>query len=73
MLFRMNSFGLFTVMAIAFLLLACFAGSTVYADGGAGQSPDPPPVQPSPPDDESGDDGGTTFTDAMETLLFLII
>ncbi|MGB2990058.1 MAG: hypothetical protein WBC98_08875 [Candidatus Zixiibacteriota bacterium] len=73
MLSRMNSFGLLTVMAIAFLLLACFAGSTVYADGGGGQMPDPPPVQTSPPDDGSGGDSGTTLMDVIETVLGFII
>jgi len=43
MLFKVNSFGLLTVIAIALLLLACFTGSAVYADGGGGQAPDPPP------------------------------
>ncbi len=83
MLSRMNSFGLLTVMAIAFLLLACFAGSTVCADGGGGQIPDPPPEnidggggqipdppQPAPP---SGGDGDTTLTDVIVTVLGFII
>lgn len=72
MLSKMNSFGSLTVMAIAFLLLACFAGSTVYADGGAGQIPDPPPLS-SAPDDGSGDEGVITFMDVIETVLFFII
>jgi|GEM_PF-6841927 len=46
MLFKVNSFGLLTVIAIALLLLACFTGSAVYADGGGGQAPDPPPPNP---------------------------
>lgn len=71
MLSKVNSFGLFTVMAIALLLLVCFASSAVYADGAGGQIPDPP--QPSPPDDGSGGDVGTTLTDVIVTLLFLII
>jgi hypothetical protein len=50
MLFKVNSFGLLTVMAIALLLLACLAGSAVYADGGGGQAPAPPP--------ENADGGG---------------
>jgi hypothetical protein len=66
----MNSFKLLTVMAITLLLFVCFAGNTVYADGGAGQSPDPPPLQPAPP---SGGDGNTTFMDVIVTLLFLVI
>ena len=68
MLSKVNSFGLLAVMAMA-LLLFCFASSAVYADGAAGQSPDPPP------DDicGSGDEGGTSFTNVVEVLLFFII
>lgn len=86
MLSKVNSFGMITVMAIALLLLACFASSAVYADGAGGQSPDPPPEtidggggqSPDPPPlnspgDGSGDEGDTTFTDVIETVLFFII
>jgi hypothetical protein len=64
----MNSFGLFAVMAIALLLLVCFASSAVYADGAAGEMPAPP--QPAPP---SGGDGDTTLTDVIVTVLGFII
>jgi hypothetical protein len=69
MLSKVNSFGLLAVMAVALLLLFCFAGSAVYADGAAGQSPSPPP-QPSPP---AGGDDGTTFINVIGILLFFII
>ncbi|MGB2803365.1 MAG: hypothetical protein WBD64_00530 [Candidatus Zixiibacteriota bacterium] len=73
MLSKVNSFGLFAVMAIALLLLFCFTTSAVYADGAAGEMPDPPPVQSSPPDDGSGGDSGTTLMDVIETVLGFII
>jgi hypothetical protein len=70
MLSRVNSFGSLTVMVIALMLLACFAGSIVYADGGGGQIPNPPPPQPAPP---GGGDDGTTLTDVVGTLLYFIV
>jgi hypothetical protein len=86
MLSKVNSFGLLTVMAIALLLFVCFTTSAVYADGGAGQSPEPPPETidgaggqvPDPPPlnspgDGSGGDGGTTLMDVVETVLGFII
>ena len=69
MLSKVNSFGLLAVMAMALLLLFCFSSSAVYADGAAGQSPDPPPENVG----GSGDEGGTSFTDVIELLLFFII
>jgi hypothetical protein len=85
MLFKVNSFGLLTVMAIALLLFVCFVGTTVYADGGGGQAPDPPPEDidggggqaPDPPPPQTaalgGGDDGTTFMDVIETVLGFII
>jgi hypothetical protein len=64
------------------LLLACFAASAVYADGGAGQIPDPPPqttdggagqIPDPPPQNTSSDEDDVTLTDVMVTLLVLII
>lgn len=69
MLSKVNSFGLLAVMAMVLLLLFCFAGGAVYADGAAGQSPDPPPEDIG----GSGDKGDATFTDVIELLLFFII
>lgn len=81
MLFKVNSFGSLTVMAIALLLLVCFAGATVYADGGGGQAPDPPPnpidggggQAPDPPPQTSPPDDGTTLTQVIKTVLFFVI
>jgi hypothetical protein len=69
MLSKVNSFGLLAVMAMALLLLFCFSSGVVYADGAAGQSPDPPP------DSAGGSEGesDTSFTDVIELLLFFII
>jgi hypothetical protein len=69
MLSKVNSFGLLAVMAIALLLLVCFASSVVYADGAGGQSPEPPPEDLG----GSGDPGGTSFTDVLGILLSFII
>ena len=69
MLSKVNSFGLFAVMAIALLLLFCFTTSAVYADGAGGQSPEPPPEDL----DGSGDPDGTSFTDVLGILLVFII
>ena len=85
MLSKLNAFGPLVLVVAVLLLLTCFVGNAVYADGGGGQAPDPPPenidggggqapdpppLQPAPP---SGGDSDTTFMDVIETVLGFII
>jgi hypothetical protein len=72
MLFKVNSFGALTLLlAMLFLLLACFGGTAVYAGGGGAQWPDPSPPAPDGADDGGGDDVSTVITATI--LLDLIL
>jgi hypothetical protein len=75
MLFKVNSFGALTLLlAMLFLLLACFGGTAVYAGGGGAQWPDPLPPAPDGAADagDGGGDGVSTLIAAM-ILLDLIL
>jgi hypothetical protein len=71
MLSKLKTSSSFVLMLVAFLLLGCFVGGIVYADGGGGQMPDPPPL--SPPDDGSDPGEGITFTEIIVTLLAFVL
>ncbi len=70
MLSKLNSCSSFVLILVAFLLLGCFIGGAVYADGGGGQMPDPPPQEI---DEGSGGEDGNTFADVILTILLFIV
>jgi hypothetical protein len=71
MLSKLNSYSSFVLIFMVLLLVGCFVGGAVYADGGGGQMPDPPPL--SPPDNGSDPGVGITFVDVIVTLLAFVL